>query len=170
LANFFRLTRTGNQHQAGSDSALTGSLFFRLKRDVFPDHLDQFRGQIYGLSGVLALDRVRRLENVIIRKNTDGSIHMPTAVYGIKLPTSSAFSSSDLSQQQYLSRITASPTGLSAVFAQGSHANNSECPAYLKMAAGKSGFAQSLSLSGLPHQYSDSYSSYGSHNGTVYFS
>lgn len=47
LANLFQLQRVGAQHQAGSDSALTGSLFFRLRDEIFSGKLEEFIGRLY---------------------------------------------------------------------------------------------------------------------------
>ncbi|XP_055330599.1 CCR4-NOT transcription complex subunit 7-like [Paramacrobiotus metropolitanus] len=68
LANQFQLARVGAQHQAGSDSALTGALFFRLKDEVFHGKLDEFSGRLFGLTGNFG-DRVHHLENVVIKEN-----------------------------------------------------------------------------------------------------
>jgi len=44
--------RIGYQHQAGSDSLLTGEAFFRMKKQYFNDELDdtKYLGYLYGLS------------------------------------------------------------------------------------------------------------------------
>lgn len=68
LANQFHLQRVGSQHQAGSDSALTGALFFRLREEVFHGKLDEFSGRLFGLTGSFG-DRVHHLENVVIKEN-----------------------------------------------------------------------------------------------------
>ncbi|GAV06030.1 hypothetical protein RvY_16070 [Ramazzottius varieornatus] len=72
LANQFRLERVGAQHQAGSDSALTGALFFRLRDEVFQGKLDEFSGRLFGLTGSFG-DRVHLLENVKILENNKSS-------------------------------------------------------------------------------------------------
>jgi hypothetical protein len=72
LANQFQLVRVGAQHQAGSDSALTGTLFFRLRDDIFHGKLDEFIGRLFGLTGSFG-DRVHLLENVKILENTKTS-------------------------------------------------------------------------------------------------
>ena len=64
----------GNQHQAGSDSALTGLLFFRLKKDTLPKDLTPQIGKIYGLSGSFPVEKVFHLDNVVIREKCDESI------------------------------------------------------------------------------------------------
>ncbi|OWA51684.1 CCR4-NOT transcription complex subunit 7 [Hypsibius exemplaris] len=175
LADSFRLVRTGNQHQAGSDSALTGSLFFRLKRDVLPVRLDPFLGHIYGLSGVLALDRVRRLDNVIIRKNADGSLLLPTAFYGIKEPMMQAATSEPA--RQYIPH----PSGLFSGMGVSHVATAEEYTSpYAKLAAlvkqqqpPLPSFPHSHSMPALPHHFtsassSGGYPTYG-HDGTVYY-
>ncbi|KAF8318395.1 CAF1-domain-containing protein [Clavulina sp. PMI_390] len=50
LAELLGVPRIGQQHQAGSDSLITGSVFFRLRDTYFPSEFDEssFRGQIYG--------------------------------------------------------------------------------------------------------------------------
>lgn len=72
LANQFQLTRVGSQHQAGSDSYLTGVLFFRLRDDIFQGKLEEFTGKLFGLTGSFG-DRVHHLENVLIKENVNRS-------------------------------------------------------------------------------------------------
>nr|CAD7438336.1 unnamed protein product [Timema bartmani]CAD7587710.1 unnamed protein product [Timema genevievae] len=45
------LQRIGPQHQAGSDSLLTGMTFFKMREMFFEDNIDdsKYRGQLYGL-------------------------------------------------------------------------------------------------------------------------
>jgi len=50
VANCLQVERIGTQHQAGSDSLLTGQVFFRMYSDYFSDGLDEMRflGHIAG--------------------------------------------------------------------------------------------------------------------------
>jgi len=50
VANCLGVERIGQQHQAGSDSLLTGQVFFRIYQEYFSNRLDnhQHCGQIYG--------------------------------------------------------------------------------------------------------------------------
>lgn len=43
--------RTGPSHQAGSDSLLTASTFFKMREIYFQDHIDdtEYSGKLYGL-------------------------------------------------------------------------------------------------------------------------
>ncbi|CAG0902191.1 unnamed protein product [Darwinula stevensoni] len=51
VAEQLDLERIGPQHQAGSDSLLTGSAFFKMKELFFEDNIDDFKycGHLYGL-------------------------------------------------------------------------------------------------------------------------
>ncbi|XP_047234357.1 CCR4-NOT transcription complex subunit 8 isoform X1 [Girardinichthys multiradiatus] len=51
VADQLELKRIGRQHQAGSDSLLTGMAFFRMKELFFEDHIDdaKYCGRLYGL-------------------------------------------------------------------------------------------------------------------------
>ncbi|XP_029439988.1 CCR4-NOT transcription complex subunit 8 [Rhinatrema bivittatum] len=51
VADQLDLQRIGRQHQAGSDSLLTGMAFFRMKELFFEDHIDdaKYCGRLYGL-------------------------------------------------------------------------------------------------------------------------
>ena len=55
VADCMELERVGPQHQAGSDSLLTGAAFFRMKLLFFEDHIDdaKYRGHLYGLGSFL---------------------------------------------------------------------------------------------------------------------
>ena len=76
LANQFHLVRVGAQHQAGSDSALTGALFFRLLDEVFHGKVQEFSGRLFGLTGSFG-DRVHHLENVVIKENPKNNTASP---------------------------------------------------------------------------------------------
>ncbi|KAA8586509.1 hypothetical protein FQN60_000345 [Etheostoma spectabile] len=51
VADQLELKRIGRQHQAGSDSLLTGMAFFRMKELFFEDNIDdaKYCGRLYGL-------------------------------------------------------------------------------------------------------------------------
>lgn len=51
-ADHLEIERIGSQHQAGSDSLLTSSTFFKMRRLYFEDYidLDKYSGRLYGLS------------------------------------------------------------------------------------------------------------------------
>jgi len=53
VANELRVKRIGSQHQAGSDSLLTGQVFFKMYKEYFRDGLDdlKYNGYICGLGG-----------------------------------------------------------------------------------------------------------------------
>ncbi|KAM7000154.1 CCR4-NOT transcription complex subunit 7 isoform 2-T3 [Tautogolabrus adspersus] len=52
VAEQLELERIGPQHQAGSDSLLTGMAFFKMREMFFEDHIDdaKYCGHLYGLS------------------------------------------------------------------------------------------------------------------------
>ncbi|XP_039264794.1 CCR4-NOT transcription complex subunit 7-like [Styela clava] len=51
VAQQLEIERTGPQHQAGSDSLLTGQTFFKMREMFFEDHIDETKycGHLYGL-------------------------------------------------------------------------------------------------------------------------
>ncbi|XP_068963586.1 CCR4-NOT transcription complex subunit 7-like [Petaurus breviceps papuanus] len=51
VATQLELERIGSQHQAGSDSLLTGMAFFKMREMFFEDHIDdaKYSGYLYGL-------------------------------------------------------------------------------------------------------------------------
>ena len=53
VANELQVKRIGAQHQAGSDSLLTGEVFFKMYKEYFKDGLDdmKYNGYICGLGG-----------------------------------------------------------------------------------------------------------------------
>lgn len=53
LANELGIQRIGIQHQAGSDSLLTGQVYFKMKEKVFNGNIDEskYKGQVWGLNG-----------------------------------------------------------------------------------------------------------------------
>lgn len=54
IADELGIKRIGPQHQAGSDSLLTGKIFFEMRRQFFDGKMDddKFLGQVWGLNGV----------------------------------------------------------------------------------------------------------------------
>merc|ERR1719427_2082635 len=55
VANKLEVDRFGPQHQAGSDSLLTGKVFFKIYEEYFSHALDDvnYSGQIYGFHSSL---------------------------------------------------------------------------------------------------------------------
>ncbi|GAA97487.1 uncharacterized protein L969DRAFT_83789 [Mixia osmundae IAM 14324] len=54
VANDLQVTRIGPQHQAGSDSLLTASTFFKMRSKFFEDDIDpKYLGALYGLGSSL---------------------------------------------------------------------------------------------------------------------
>lgn len=53
VADELQIERIGLQHQAGSDSLVTGMTFFKMKEMFFEDNIDdtKYNGHLYGLSG-----------------------------------------------------------------------------------------------------------------------
>jgi len=58
VANELRVMRIGSQHQAGSDSLLTGQVFFKMYKEYFREGLDdlKYNGFICGLGGASAVN------------------------------------------------------------------------------------------------------------------
>ena len=56
LADGLGVKRVGSAHQAGSDSLLTGQVFWEVKRMIFNGSVDeeQYVGQVWGLNGMVA--------------------------------------------------------------------------------------------------------------------
>jgi CCR4-NOT transcription complex subunit 7/8 len=55
VANILKVKRIGSQHQAGSDSLLTGQVFFKIYEKYFSTGLDdvKYSGQICGFNGCM---------------------------------------------------------------------------------------------------------------------
>lgn len=55
IADELEVKRTGIAHQAGSDSLVTGEIFWKLKQVLFNGYIDpkKYVGQIWGLNGVI---------------------------------------------------------------------------------------------------------------------
>eukprot|EP00826_Nyctotherus_ovalis_P038304 TRINITY_DN3582_c0_g1_i3.p1 TRINITY_DN3582_c0_g1~~TRINITY_DN3582_c0_g1_i3.p1 ORF type:complete len:376 (+),score=76.39 TRINITY_DN3582_c0_g1_i3:135-1130(+) len=57
IASSFGIKRVGIQHQAGSDSVVTAKLFFKLKQQLFQDHIDaKYHNVLYGLDEEMDYD------------------------------------------------------------------------------------------------------------------
>merc|ERR1712025_1127417 len=59
VANELEVLRIGPQHQAGSDSLLTGQTFFKMKDMFFEDDIDdsKYCGHLYGLGTNFAVNK-----------------------------------------------------------------------------------------------------------------
>lgn len=57
VADSLELERVGTQHQAGSDSYLTGAAFFKMKQIFFDDNIDEERycGYLFGLGNTYSI-------------------------------------------------------------------------------------------------------------------
>ena len=57
LANELNIQRIGIQHQAGSDSLLTGQVYFKMKEKIFQGKIDEdrYKGQVWGLNGAMPI-------------------------------------------------------------------------------------------------------------------
>ena len=55
IAEELGVKRVGIAHQAGSDSLMTGEIFFKIRRMIFNNNIDaeMYAGQIWGLNGVI---------------------------------------------------------------------------------------------------------------------
>lgn len=58
VADQLELERIGPQHQAGSDSMLTGHAFFKMREMYFEDNIDEdkYSGHLYGLGTASAVN------------------------------------------------------------------------------------------------------------------
>ena len=54
LADELGIKRIGPAHQAGSDSLITGKIFWEIKKNIFNNYIDdeKYKGQVWGLNGV----------------------------------------------------------------------------------------------------------------------
>lgn len=83
VADQLEVERMGPQHQAGSDSLLTGATFFKMREMFFEDHIDdaKYCGHLYGLGAAYI-------------QNGSGSnsyeSHPPAVANGDVLPSSAA--------------------------------------------------------------------------------
>lgn len=62
IAEELSVTRIGQAHQAGSDSLLTGQVYFEMKKKIFGGSIDEARysGQVWGLNAQMPLGGDRR--------------------------------------------------------------------------------------------------------------
>lgn len=67
VANYLKVQRIGIQHQAGSDSLLTGQVFFRMYEEYFADGLDdvKYSGQIAGFKPTSGCLQKKGVENLL---------------------------------------------------------------------------------------------------------
>ncbi|KAH9639713.1 hypothetical protein HF086_014471 [Spodoptera exigua] len=56
VADQLELRRVGPQHQAGSDSHLTGMAFFKIKEIFFDDNIENSSGHLYGLGAPFSVN------------------------------------------------------------------------------------------------------------------
>lgn len=84
VARQLQLERVGPQHQAGSDSLLTGAAFFKIRKDFFNDKMDdkKFRGFLYGLGKSYSVNGNKVFEVHANPKHVARILSMsPTLVY-----------------------------------------------------------------------------------------
>jgi len=69
VADQLKLERKGPQHQAGSDSLLTGIVFFKMKEMYFEDNIDdsKYCGYLYGLG------TANNMNNMNVHNQTNGN-------------------------------------------------------------------------------------------------
>jgi CCR4-NOT transcription complex subunit 7/8 len=72
VANELRVKRIGAQHQAGSDSLLTGQVFFKMYNEYFKEGLDdvKYNGFICGLGGACSTASSSTSTTTIITTNS----------------------------------------------------------------------------------------------------
>merc|ERR1711962_51143 len=93
VANELRVKRIGSQHQAGSDSLLTGQVFFQMYKEYFTDGLDDMRynGFICGLGGASAYPTtpaaLKKSANMITNLDVDEAAEMMEEELHLSLTT-----------------------------------------------------------------------------------
>jgi len=87
VANELEVLRIGPQHQAGSDSLLTGQTFFKMKEMFFEDDIDdsKYCGHLYGLG----------TNFVVNRNNNSSSANLASQASSSTTTTSTVTTTSD---------------------------------------------------------------------------
>ncbi|ESP00230.1 hypothetical protein LOTGIDRAFT_201019 [Lottia gigantea] len=82
VADQLEIDRVGPQHQAGSDSLLTGMAFFKMREMFFEDNIDdaKYCGHLYGLGTSFVQNGTSSYENNNISNSTGTEELIPTAV------------------------------------------------------------------------------------------
>merc|ERR1712183_942793 len=96
VANKLEVDRFGPQHQAGSDSLLTGKVFFKIYEEYFSHGLDDvnYSGQIYGFHSSIPTTSTGFHSNLPAASTTNGlRSNTPDAPAGFhsNLPATSTF-------------------------------------------------------------------------------
>jgi len=91
VANELDVQRIGPQHQAGSDSLLTGLTFFRMKEMFFEDDIDdsKYCGHLYGLGTNFVVGNSTNNSNNITTAATNNMDNTPSANTGTTSPSES---------------------------------------------------------------------------------
>jgi len=81
VANELQVKRIGIQHQAGSDSLLTGQVFFKMYNEYFSDGLDdvKYNGMICGLGGTNSSSPCKAAQGVTIDEMLE-ELHVSTLI------------------------------------------------------------------------------------------
>lgn len=82
VADQLDLQRIGPQHQAGSDSLLTGAAFFKMREVFFEDTIDdnKYCGHLYGLGTTFVNGNILLIDtNSVSSNNNSDTINSTTA-------------------------------------------------------------------------------------------